>query len=118
MELDFAVRATERVPLSSRCGGISQAIRLLNTSEEFGRANAESAGQPNHRREPRVAARAFEQADLGAVQVARLAQGFLREAEPVTVGAEVPGEALSRFHPEDGARAQTRTLQPKTLSPR
>ena len=61
----------------------------------------QAAGDFDDGGESGVAAGAFEQGDLGAVQVAEITECFLRETLPLSLGAEVSGELLTRFHAED-----------------
>jgi hypothetical protein len=95
--------------------GPSRHAVSFDVVEECGGSDLEGAGEPDECVEARVAAGAFEQGDLGSVEVAGSAECFLGEAEAEPVASEVVGELLPRLHPADAPPQQTKPLQTKPL---
>ena len=69
------------------------------------------------RAEPRLAAAALEQGDLGAVQIAAKAQLLLGDLASLPGFAQVDGEAVAWFHGRDSLCLTTETLQTTRFKP-
>jgi hypothetical protein len=70
----------------------------VNPVEQLtGRLELESPGQLDKRIQLGVALTALEQADLGAIEIAHLAQFLLSEAGSVAMNAEVEAKLLAYF---------------------
>ncbi len=91
--------------------GPGQRVVLLNPLEQPGWGHSKAMRKGDQREQPWLSASPFEQRDLGAVQAAREAQGFLGQALAFTLSTKVAREDL------DGARhaAETRPAQTEGL---
>jgi hypothetical protein len=62
-------------------------VDLVDAVEQVGRGDAERGRESDDGGEPRVASAAFEERDLGAVQVAEVSERLLRQPLLEAVGA-------------------------------
>ena len=80
---------------------------------EIARRRVEGARQLHDRAEARLAAGTLEQRDLGAVEIAAVAQLFLGDTRGGAGEAEVGGEPLLRNQVTNSSKLKTVTLQTK-----
>jgi hypothetical protein len=86
---------------------------LVDTTQQARGLHAEAARHPYDGRQARLTDCALEQRDLGAVHVARFAQGLLREAGVLARAAEIASEDLVRLQGGNGGPLPTADLQTK-----
>ena len=82
-----------------------------DTVEQFGGSDVQRPRELDDGAEPRLTPCAFEKADLGAVEVAQEAKGFLAKARSCALTAEVLREALGGVHAAHRLGVTTKPLQ-------
>jgi hypothetical protein len=85
--------------------------QLLDVLEQRRGTQIEGSCELRDRPQPRFAARAFQQRHLSAMQVASVAERFLRQAGGESSGAKVRCELRYRIHTADAQRLRTEPLQ-------
>lgn len=85
--------------------------RPADPRAEIARGGLQRARQLHDRAQPRLAAGPLEQRDLGAVEIAAIAQLFLGDARGGASATEIGGEPLLRTQVANSSKLKTETLQ-------